>query len=94
MLIPHGPMQMSAHCFNCCSVAQSCLTLATPWIAAQQASLSFTISQGLLKLMSIESVMPSYRLILCCPFVLIAIAKFTPPGLVIPLTLRIWTISF
>ena len=40
---------------------------ATPWTAAQQASLSFTISQTLLKLMSIESVMPSNHLILCHP---------------------------
>ena len=39
---------------------------ATPWIAARQASLSFTISQTLLKLMSIESVMPSNHLNLCC----------------------------
>ena len=39
--------------------AQSCLTFVTPWTAAHQASLSFTISQSLLKLMSIQSVMPS-----------------------------------
>ena len=39
----------------------------TPWIAALQASLSITISQSLLKLMSIESVMPSNHLILCRP---------------------------
>ena len=38
---------------------------ATPWTAARQASLSFTISQSLLKLMSIVSVMPSNPLILC-----------------------------
>ena len=38
---------------------------ATPWTAALQASLSFTISWSLLKLMSIESVMPSNHLILC-----------------------------
>ena len=37
----------------------------TPWIAVRQISLSFTISQSLLKLMSIESVMPSNHLILC-----------------------------
>ena len=37
----------------------------TPWTAAHQASLSFTTSQNLLKLMSIESVMPSNCLILC-----------------------------
>ena len=38
-----------------------------PWNAARQASLSFTISQSLLKIMSTESVMPSYHLILWCP---------------------------
>ena len=41
---------------------------ATPWTAACQASLSFTISWSLLKLMSFELVMPSNHLILCCPF--------------------------
>ena len=40
---------------------------AIPWTAARQAPLSFTISQSLLKLMSIELVMPSNHLILCCP---------------------------
>ena len=40
---------------------------ATPWTAASQDSLPFTISQSVLKLMSIESVMPSNYLILCCP---------------------------
>ena len=40
---------------------------ATPWTAARQASLSFTVSQRLLKLMSIESVMPSNHLVLCYP---------------------------
>ena len=39
----------------------------TPWSAAYQASLSITNSQSLLKLRSIESVMPSNHLILCCP---------------------------
>ena len=44
----------------------SCVPLfVTPWIAACQASLSFTISWSLLKLMSIESVMPCNHLILC-----------------------------
>ena len=42
----------------CCSVTKSCPLCATPWTAACQASLSFTISQSLLKLMSNESVMP------------------------------------
>ena len=44
---------------------------ATPWTAARQASLSFTISQSLIKLMSIESVMPFNHLILCCPLLLL-----------------------
>ena len=44
--------------------------IATPWTAARQASLSITNSQSLLKLMSIESVMPSNHLILCCPLLL------------------------
>ena len=43
---------------------------ATPWTAACQASLSITNSQSLQKLMSIESVMPSKHLLLCCPFLL------------------------
>ena len=43
---------------------------AIPWTAAHQASLSFTNSRSLLKLMSIESVMPSNHLILCCPLLL------------------------
>ena len=44
---------------------------ATPWTAARQASLSFTISRSLLKLMSMESVMPSNHLILCRPLLLL-----------------------
>jgi len=44
----------------------------TPWTAACQASLSFTISQSLLKLMSIELVMPSNHLILCFPLLLLS----------------------
>ena len=44
----------------------------TPWTAAHQASLSFTVSQGLLKLMSIESVLPSNHLILCPSLLLLS----------------------
>ena len=51
-------------------VAQSCPTFVTPWTAAYQASLSITSSWNLLKLMSIESVMPSNHLILCRPLLL------------------------
>ena len=44
---------------------------ATPWTAAHQASVSFTISQSLPKFMSIESVLPSYHFILCRPLLLL-----------------------
>ena len=50
----------------------SCVWIfATPWTAACQASLSITNSQSLLELMSIELVMPSNHLILCCPLLLL-----------------------
>ena len=55
---------------------------ATPWIAARQASLSITNSQSSLKLMSIESVMPSSHLILCQPLLLL------PP---IPPSIRVFS---
>ena len=54
----------------------------TPWIAARQASLSITNSQSSLRLMSIESVMPSSHLILCRPFLLL------PP---IPPSIRVFS---
>ena len=54
----------------------------TPWIAARQASLSITNSWSLLKLMSIEPVMPSSHLILCCPLLLL------PP---IPPSIRVFS---
>ena len=50
----------------------SCVWLSvTPWTAACQASLSFTISQSLVKVLSIESVMSSNHLIFCCPLFLL-----------------------
>ena len=55
-------------------VAQLCLTcvwLFASWTAACQASLSFTNSRSMLKLMSVESVMPSSHLILCHPLLLL-----------------------
>ena len=55
---------------------------ATPWIAARQASLSITNSRSLLKLMSIESVMPCSHLILCHPLLLL------PP---IPPSIRVFS---
>ena len=58
-------IQLGCYCYN--SVTQSCPILCDPWTAARQASLSITNSWSLLKPRSIESVMPSNRLILCHP---------------------------
>ena len=55
----------------CCLVAQLCPTLETPRSAAHQASLSFTISWSLFKLMSIGSIMPSNYFISCHPLLLL-----------------------
>ena len=55
----------------CCSVDSHLGIFVTPWTAAHLASLSFTISQSLLKFTSFELVMPSKHLILCCPFLLL-----------------------
>ena len=48
--------------------SRSILSLCEPWTAAHQASLAFTLSWNLLKLTSIESLIPSNHLILCAPF--------------------------
>ena len=55
----------------CCSIAKSCLTLCDPLNCSTPDFLSFTISQSLFKLMSIESVMPFNHLILYHPFLLL-----------------------
>ena len=65
--------------FNCSVVSDS----ATPWIVARQASLSITNSRSLLKLMSIESVIPSNQLILCRPLLL-------PPSIIPNITVFSW----
>ena len=59
------------HEFNSVQSLSHVRLFATPWITARQASLSITNSQSLLKLMSIESVMPSSYLILCHPLLLL-----------------------
>ena len=60
---------MSFHFFHwyCCSVSKPCSIFVTPWTAAQKASLSFTISWSLLKLISTESVIPFNYFTLCHP---------------------------
>jgi len=55
----------------CCLVTHHIQLFATPNTAACQVSLSFTISWSLLKLMSIESVMPSRYLVVCHPLLLL-----------------------
>ena len=64
---PHPPPHYSSALFRHSVMSDS---FETPWTVAYQASLSFTNSQSLLKLMSIELMMPSNYLILCCPLLL------------------------
>ena len=66
-LRPHGLQHTRAPCLLPTLLSHVQL-FSTPWTTAHQASLSITNSQSLPKLMSIESVMPSNHLILCCPF--------------------------
>ena len=70
-----------------------------PWTAARQASLSFTNSQSLLKLMSIESVMPSKHLILCHPLLLLpsvlaSSRVFSNKSVLCIRWLKYWSFSF
>ena len=58
-------------CFGSVQSLSHVRLFATPWTAARQASLSITNSRSLLKLMSINSVIPSNHLILCCPLLLL-----------------------
>ena len=67
LLQTHSPQATSSLSVQSLSCVQ---LFATPWTAARQASLSFTNSWSLLKLMCIESVMPANSLILCCPLLL------------------------
>ena len=68
------PKNISFTFYNCCLQLFSHVGLfVTPWTAARQASLSFTISQSLLKLISIELVMPSNHLSLCYLLLLLSI---------------------
>ena len=68
--------------YSCCSVTKSCPALCDSMDPAHQASLTFTISWSLLKLMSIESVMPFNHLILGRPLLLL------PP---IPASIRVFS---
>ena len=86
---------------SCCVVFQSlsCVRLCDPWTTACQTHLSSTVSQSLFKLMSVELVMLSNHLILCCPLLLLP--AFFPSIRVFPNELAIcircpkyWSFSF
>ena len=66
----------------------------TPWSAAQQAFLSFTISWGLFKLMSFESVMPSNHLILCHPLLLLKMLEMWYKTIFKPIGIKWVSFSF
>ena len=78
----------------------SCVQLfAIPWTAAHQASLSITYSRSLLKLMSIEVVMPSNHLIFCCPHLLLpsifpSIRVFSNESVLHIMWPKYWSFSF
>ena len=81
------------------SVAQPCLTLCDPWTAARQASLSITISRSSSKPTSIESVMASNHLILCCRFLLLpstfpSIRVFSNESTLCIRWAKFWSFSF
>ena len=71
----------------------------TPWTGAHQTSLSIINSQSLIKLMSIESVMPSNHLILCCPLLLLlsifpSIRRFSNYTILCIMWQKCWSFSF
>ena len=74
-IFPRCPSTKNSPATRLCWVSVQSLSrvrfFATPWTATCQASLCITNSRSLLKLMSIESVMPSNHLILCCPLFLL-----------------------
>ena len=81
------------------SVAQSCLTFCNAMDCSSQASLFITNSQSLLKLMSIELVMPSNRLILCRPLLLLpsifpSITVFSNESVLCIRWPKYWSFSF
>ena len=101
-LLPQFTALLLSLCLRVIVVVQSLSHVqlfVTPWTAALQTSLSFTISQNLLKLMSIESVMPSNHLILCHPFILLpsifpSIRIFFSESTLPIRWLKFWSFSF
>ena len=71
----------------------------TPWTAAHQASLSFTVSWSLFKLMTIKLVMSSNHLILCCPLLLLpsifpSIRVFSNESILLSRRTKYWSFNF
>ena len=90
--ISYSPAEIS-------SVTESCLTLCDPMDCSSPGLLSITNSQRLLKLMSIESVMLSNHLILCCPLLLLpsifpSIRVFSNESVLHIRWLNYWSVSF
>ena len=90
-----SPILLRISQFSCSAMANS----ATPWTAAWQASLSITNSWSLIKLMSIESVMPSNHLVLCYPLVLLpsifpSISAFSNESVLRIRWPKYWSFSF
>ena len=86
------------HCC-CCSVPSHVPLFVTPWTAAQQISLSFSISRSLLKFMCIELVMLSNNLIFCCPLLLLSsvfpsIRVFSIESALLIMRPKYWGFSF
>ena len=70
-LLSHTLDKLRSSLFSSVQSLSHSQLFATPWTTARQASLSITNSQSLLKLMSIQPVMPSNHLIVCCPLLLL-----------------------
>ena len=94
---------IALQCCGCLSSSVQSLShvwlLVTPWITARQASLSITNSRSSLRLMSIESVMPSSQLIFCCPLLFLPsifpiIRGFSSESALYIRWSKYWTFSF
>ena len=98
-IIIHGLPVLTSVQFSSVQSLSCVRFFATPWAAAHQASLSITKSRSLLKLMSIESVMPSNHLFLCRPLLLLpsifpSIRIFSNESALHIRWLKYWSFSF
>ena len=94
-----SPREYCEPAYQFSSVTQSCLTLCNPMDCRPQASLSITNSRSLLRLMPIESVMPSNHLILCHPLLLLpsifpSISVFSKESVLCIRWPKYWSFSF